>query len=497
MIIRGQEAKEKLLFGINELADTVKLTLGARGKTILIRDKYNVGFDITKDGVKSAVSTTFEDQITNSGADFIKNAARKTVEEAGDGTTSTIILTQSACNNINKEIKLGKKVNDLTADLKEDLDSVKNFIKSKSTEVKTTEDIEMIATVSSNNDKEIGSLLKNIYDEVGFNVEIDIVESDNKDTSYEVVNGFTMKDTGYSSTQFINNHDKGRVEYINPRIYMMNGKIRQMNEYLMNIFMQNADRNNEDFRPLVLIVEDIEEAVLREIVLSYSRQMIFGVAVVQTSLIHEDKKNAFIDASIFLDGEYSEDKIGKYGTCEKIVIERDEVTFINGFGDTTKHLKELKKKKNKNIADERRIFALESSAAIIKVGGKIASEISEKKDRIEDAVYAVKSAIEEGYCPGGSSVFIFARKNLELKTEVMKKILLSCYTQLMVNAELEPFYFLRDIEDKGFGYGYNLLTDEVSDFYKDGILDSAKVLRVSLENAIHTACNFASIEAIV
>ena len=150
-----------------------------------------------------------------------------------------------------------------------------------------------------------------------------------------------------------------------------------------------------------------------------------------------------------------------------------------------------------NIFMKKRLFSLESTAAIINVGGKLGTEISEKKDRIDDAVLAVKSSIQEGYCPGGSTMYLFAKRNLELKTEIMKEALLSCYKQLMINAELEPFYYLREIESKELGFGYNLIKDEVTDFYKDGIFDSTKVLRIALENAVHTACNFALINATV
>lgn len=497
MIIKGKEAKEQLLKGINGISDVVKLTLGARGKTILLGHPHGLGFKVSKDGVSVANGIKFKDDVEDYGASFIQDSAEKTVEEAGDGTTTTTILTQSMCNDIYIEINLGKNPNDLIKDLKSDLQTVIEFIQSRSLKIENTSEIENIAKISANNDSEIGNLFKEIYDELGFDVEIDINESDSTETTFESVNGFTLKESGFASSQFITNAEKGRVEMVNPKIYLYNGKIRSMSQHLINLFESNSDRNSEDFRPLVLIVEEIEEVVLKEIVMAYQNQMIFNVAIVQTNLIHEDRKNAFIDASIFLDGEYNEERIGEYGECEKIIIDKHSTTFINGKGDVKKHLKALKAKKNKNIADERRIFALQSSAAIIHVGGKIATEISEKKDRIEDSVLAVKSALQEGYCPGGSTVYMFGHFELNLKTNVMKKALLACYKQLMVNAEVEPFYYLSDILDEGFGFGYDLMTDSIVSFYDQGIIDSTKVLRVSLENAVHTACTFALIEAVV
>lgn len=500
MILKGKEAKERILSGINGISDVVKLTLGYKGKTVMISDDLRMGFYVTKDGVTVAKSINFEDDIENCGASFIKNAAQKTVDEAGDGTTSTTILTQSMCNSIFRELELGTNPNIMIKKLKQDLEVVKKFISSNSKEVKNTKDIRNIAKVSSNDDEEVADLIKDIYDNAGFNVEIDVIESDNIKSSYDIVNGYTMNDTGYASHIFVNNQDKARVEFINPKVYIYNGKIKQMTDELMNIFKSNSDRNSEEFRPLVLIVEDIEEAPLREIIIAYTNQMIFNVAIVQTNLIHEDRKNIFIDASKVLNAEYTDDKIGKFGECEKIIIEKENVTFINGSGNVELHITELESKidkKSKNIFLERRLFALKSNAAIIKVGGKLTTEIDEKKDRIDDAVLAVKSAIEEGYCPGGSSVYLFALKDLDIKTKVMREALKSCYIQLMKNADIEPYLHFSEIINGKLGIGYNLIKEEVSDLYKDGIFDSTKVLRVALENAVHTACNFAMINATI
>lgn len=496
MIYTGKQAKEKILQGINKLVDVVKATLGARGKTVIIQHPYGLDAHLTKDGITVAKSINFEDEVENLGADFVKNAANNTVIEAGDGTSTTSILTQSMCNDVYKEQELGRNINDITKDLKDDLKTVVEFIKEKSKKVESLDDIKNIAKVSANNDEEIGNLFRDIYEKTGFDVTIDVVESDNIETTYEIVNGFTMNETGYSSTQFINNMDKGRVEFTNPKIYFYNGKIKFMDSALMEILHNNADRNSPNFSPTVIICEDIEETPLREIVTAVSKQLIFNVAIVQSALIFQDRKNAFIDATVFTKADYSEERFMAHGECEKIIIERDKTTFINGKSDVKKHLETLEKKKDKNISDERRIFALKSIAAIVKVGGRITTEVSERKDRIEDSRMAVKSSIEEGYSPGGSTVFLFAEK-LPLKTTIMRNALKSCYKQLMVNAELEPFLYLSEIYNKGFGHGYNLVKGEVSNMYDDGVFDSTKALRVSLENAVHTACNFATIESVI
>lgn len=488
MITKG---KEKVLQGINETVDVVKSTLGAKGKTVMISNPYNLGFSVTKDGVSVAKAIKFDDDLLAMGSEFVKDAALKTVDEAGDNTTTTSILVQSMCNDIQREIDLGRDTNEIIDELLRDKESVLKFISSSSKKVTSFKDVKNIAKIASNNNNEIGSIIEKVYKEAGWDVVIDVIESDNKETTYEIVNGFTMRETGYVSSQFINNFEKGRVEFMNPRVFLFNGKIKSMTEELMDLFRDNADRNSENFSPLVLIVEDIEEAPLKEIMMAHREQLLHNIAVVQSNLIFEDRKNTFIDASQFLEGDYQDSKFGKPGRCEKVIIEKDNITFINGAGDIKKHAERVKN----TSKDSRRKFSLESVAAIIKVGGKLASEISEKKDRIDDAVLSVKSAIEEGYLPGGGTTLIFSEK--PEYGNVMKKALMSCYNQLMFNAEREPQYFLRDIKDKGFGYGYNLIKDEVSNLYEDGIYDSAKALRVSVENAVHTATIFASINNII
>lgn len=500
MILKGKEAKERLLKGLNDTADVVKSTLGLRGKTVLISDLYGIGHDITKDGAKVARAINLEDKVEKSGSELLKKAATKTDEEAGDSTTSTSILTQSMCNDIFREIELGLNQNDVIRDLKDDLNKVVEYIKEKSKKVESTQDIYDVAKVSANNDLSIAKLIQDIYDDSNLNVAIDIVESDELEDSYEIVNGFTMRNTGYTDTIFLNNPEKMRIEFNNPRVYLYNGRIKYMSQELMDVFMDNADRNNPDFRPTVLIVEGIEEAPFKEIRAAFQQEMIHSIAIVESGLIFDNRKSVFIDSSKFLNAEYNDSKIGSFGECEKIIIEKNSTTFINGKGDTKKHLQDLKKlqkKDPKNIGFKQRIFDLESVAAIIKVGGKLVEEIGEKKDRIEDAVYAVKSAIEEGYSPGASSVYLSAYKNLELKTQIMKNALMSVYNQLMKNAELEPQYYLREIHDQDFPYGFNLITNSVSNLLEDGILDSSKALRVSLENAVHTAVLFSTINATI
>ena len=411
-------------------------------------------------------------------------------------TTTTTILTQAMCNKIYSEINLGKDSNTLCNDLKNDLKIVKDFISKQSKKIENTEQIRQIAMVSSNSDIAISDMIKEIYDKIGFNGVIDVRENDSIDNKYEIVKGLTIPNTGYSTHLFVNNFEKNRVELNNPKVLVFNGKLNEISEQLMELINENSSQNDKS-EPLVLMVQSIEESILNQILLSLSRGLIKNVVVVESNLIYNNRSDRFKDASVFLNAEYTEDRIGKVGYCEKVIIDKEEITFINGKGDITEHLNNLKKIKEKTIDIENRIFSLESNAAIIYVGGKLQTEIAEKKDRIDDAVLAVKSSIEEGFCAGGSSTFLFASKTLKLKTEIMKEALMSCYKQLMINANVEPYYYLKSILSKKYGYGYNVSTNKVENLLEKGIIDSSKVLRVSIENAVYTACTFSLIEAIV
>ena len=346
MIIEGKEAKEKLLEGINSTANVVKKTLGAKGKSILLIDSLKLRNHITKDGVSVAKKINFDDVCLNAGSQLIKDSADKTVIEAGDGTTTTTILTQAMCNKIYSEINLGKDSNTLCNDLKYDLKIVKDFILKQSKKIENTEQIRQIAMVSSNSDIAISDMIKEIYDKIGFNGVIDVRENDSIDNKYEIVKGLTIPNTGYSTHLFVNNFEKNRVELNNPKVLVFNGKLNEISEQLMELINENSSQNDKS-EPLVLMVQSIEESILNQILLSLSRGLIKNVVVVESNLIYNNRSDRFKDASVFLNAEYTEDRIGKVGYCEKVIIDKEEITFINGKGDITEHLNNLKKIKEK------------------------------------------------------------------------------------------------------------------------------------------------------
>lgn len=495
MILKGKEAKEKVLNGINKNVDVVKTTLGAKGRNVLILG--HLLNRVTKDGVSVSKAINLEDSVEDAGSDLVKNSADKTLVEAGDGSSTTSVLTQSMCQSMFDQNNLGVDVNKLCKDLKDDLESVKKYIAGKSVKIENTDQIRQLAMVSSNSDNEVADIIKNIYDEIGFEGSVDVQESDSLETSFEIVSGYSLSNTGYINPSFINNFEKGRVELHNPRVLLYNGNIDKPEPNLIRLLEGNHPSKNNT--PLVLIVHDIEDFMLSNLLSAIQAREIVDLVIVKSNLIHNNRKNRFLDAAAFLGGVMGVEKLGEVGSCERIIIEKDNTTFINGIGDNKQYVQKMKKELSKKTDYESkdRLFRLESNAAVIHVGGKLSDEIGEKKDRIEDAVLAVKSAIEEGFCAGGASTYLFANKELKLKSEVMKKALQSCYNQLMINAGKEPQYELRDILDKEYGYGYNVSTSKIENFLEEGIIDSSKVLRVSLENSVQTACTFVMIEAVV
>ena len=340
-------------------------------------------------------------------------------------------------------------------------------------------------------------MIEEIYSKIGFEGVINTIETDNHDTDYKIVDGYIVDNTGYAHNIFINNFDKGIVEYDNPNIYIINNKITNFNS-LIPILNETIDPLKDDFKPTVIICHDIDEAPLKLVLESVASGKVKQLCIVTSNLIFQDRKNKFLDICAVVDANYSEDSFSDKGSCERLVIEKENITIINGKGNKELYLKKLKKEKTENNSElNNRIFRLENKAAIIRVGGKLPQEISEKKDRIEDAVLAVKSAIEEGYCAGGATTYIFAVKECNLKSKSLKKALLSPYEQLLINANIEPYYLLNDIHNKGYGYGYDVKNDLIINLYEKGIIDSSKVLRVALENSIHTCLNFMFINSII
>jgi len=491
------EFKKKLLSGIEEVVDSVGITLGAMGKTVAIRDQFGFNFHLTKDGVTVARNVKVEGDIESVGAMLLREAVGKTVDESGDGTTTTSLLVKTYCNGIYKRLELGENPKKLERDLDNDLKKLNEFISNKSKKVETIDEIKNIAKISANSEDEIANLIADLYDKLGLDGVIDIKESDNENTFSEITKGFKLSNTSYANNLFINNHDRGTLDLINPNIYILNERIISIQPFV-ELLNNNTSPTSE---PLVILCTGIEETELAKILNALTRNELFNVYILVSNQFHYQTEGYFYDLAEFIDGEYCTTKIGRLGKCEKIVATKDEVYFINGNGDVSQHLSKLESEKEnteKKLLKER-ILNLKNGVGLIHVGGVTPSEAKERLDRVEDAVLSVKSALEDGYVSGGSSVFLEAYSKLEL-SDLSKSAMLCIYNQLMKNADLEPSYYLKEIISKNKkegGYGYNVLSDKIEKMEDIGIIESSKVLKSALKNSISVAKTFINLEKVI
>lgn len=489
--------KERLLKGIKGVVDVVRVTLGAMGKTVAIKDQFGFNFHLTKDGVTVARHAKVEGDIEEVGALLLREAVNKTVEEAGDGTTTTCLLVDEFCTEIHKRLELGENPKNLERCLTTDLVELTNFIDSKSKKVETLDDIYNLAMISSNGDSEVSGLIKGLYDELGFDCVIDIKESPNEYTTTDIAKGFKLDNTGYANQLFINNHDKGTYEVLNPNVFVLNDRINNI-EPLTEIFL---NQNNPTAEPLVILCTGIEQTELNKVLNAMTKNQLFNVSILVSNEFYYKTEGYFYDLSVFLDGDYNTTNIGKFGKCEKIIASNDEVYFINGYGDVSEHLHTLEEKEEENEKEllKSRIFNLKVGAGVINVGGVTPSEAKEKFDRVEDAVLAVKSAVEEGYVAGGSSVFIEAYSKCTI-SDISKSVILCVYKQLMKNADLEYQFYLKDLVDKNKkkgGYGFNVLTNKIENMEEIGLIESSKVLKSALKNSISVSKTFINLEKVI
>lgn len=491
------EIKGKLLNGIKEVVDVVRVTLGAMGKTVAIKDGLRLNFHLTKDGVTVARNVRVEDEIGGVGAMLLREAVNRTVEDAGDGTTTTCLLVDDYCTSIYKQLQLGENPKKIEKKLNDDLKTITEFISEKSKKVDSLDSIKNIGLISSNGDVEVAEIVKGLYESLGFNCLIDVKESDSEETYSEVAKGFKLENTGYANALFINNQEKGSVDIIKPNIFILNDRINSI-EPLTEMFLSQTSPTAE---PLVILCTGIEETELAKVLHGMTRNQLFNVFILVSNQFFYQTEGYFADLAEFTNGYYSTGKMDKLGRCEKLIATRDEVYFINGDGNVDEYVNSLKERKEetekKLLSD--RIHNLESGAGIIFVGGVTPSEAKERLDRVEDAVLSVKSAVEDGYVGGASSVFLEAYSKLDI-SELSKSAMLCVYNQLMINADLEPQYYLKEILDKNKkkgGFGYNVLTNKIEDVESIGLIESSKVLKSALKNSISVAKTFINLEKVI
>lgn len=502
------DARDLMKKGVDQLADAVKVTLGPKGRNVVIEKKFGAP-QITKDGVTVAKEVELEDKFENTGAQLVKSVASKTGDDAGDGTTTATILTQSIVNEGLKNVTAGANPMDLKRGIDKAVSTVVDYIKKNAEQVGDNYDkIEQVATVSANNDPEIGKLLADAMRKVSKDGVITIEESKSRDTHIDVVEGMQF-DRGYLSGYFVTDADKMECVMDNPYILIYDKKISNLKEFLP--ILQPAA---ESGRPLLVIAEDVDSEALTTLVVNRLRGGL-KICAVKAPGFGDRRKAMLEDIAVLTGGVViSEDKglkleqatLEMLGSAEKVTITKDNTTIVNGSGSKENISERVAQIKNE-IANttssydkeklQERLAKLSGGVAVLYVGANSEVEMKEKKDRVDDALCATRAAIEEGIVAGGGTTYIHAQEALSgLKGDnqdeqtginIVCRAIEEPLRQIVTNAGGEGSVVVNKVREGEGDYGYNARTENYEDLRKAGIVDPAKVERVALENAASVA----------
>jgi chaperonin GroEL len=517
-IVFDVDAREQLKQGVDQLANAVKVTLGPKGRNVIIEKKFGAP-QITKDGVTVAKEVELEDNFQNTGAQLLKSVASKTGDDAGDGTTTATILAQSIINVGLKNVTAGANPMDLKRGIDKAVKAVVDYIKTNAEKVDDNYDkIEQVATVSANNDPEIGKLLADAMRKVSKDGVITIEESKSRDTHIGVVEGMQF-DRGYLSGYFVTNADKMECVMENPYILIYDKKISNLKDFLP--ILEPAAQSG---RPLLVIAEDVDSEALTTLVVNRLRSSLKICAVKAPGF--GDRRKAMLEDIAVLTGGLviSEDKglkleqatLEMLGTCDKVVVSKDNTTIVNGAGEKQLIADRVAQIKNeiantKSSYDkeklQERLAKLAGGVAVLYVGANSEVEMKEKKDRVDDALCATRAATEEGVVAGGGITYIRALDCLEtLKGEnqdeqvgidIVKRAIEEPLRQIVGNSGKEGAVVVQKVREGKGDFGYNARTDTYEDMRKAGVIDPAKVARVALENAASIAGMFLTTECVI
>ena len=512
------EARDMLKNGVDKLADAVKVTLGPKGRNVVIEKKFGAP-QITKDGVTVAKEVELEAHFENTGAQLVKSVASKTGDDAGDGTTTATILTQAIVNEGLKNVTAGANPMDLKRGIDKAVKVVVDFIKDSAEKVNDNYDkIEQVAAVSANNDPEIGKLLADAMRKVSKDGVITIEESKSRETSIGVVEGMQF-DRGYLSGYFVTDADKMEAVMENPYILIYDKKISNLKDFLP--ILQPAA---ESGRPMLVIAEDVDSEALTTLVVNRLRGGL-KICAVKAPGFGDRRKAMLEDIAVLTGGMViSEEKglkleqatLEMMGTCDKVVVSKDNTTIVNGAGEKQLIADRVAQIKNE-IANttssydkeklQERLAKLAGGVAVLYVGANSEVEMKEKKDRVDDALCATRAAIEEGVVAGGSTTYIRALDALkDLKGDnadeqtginIVERAIEEPLRQIVINAGEEGAVVVQKVREGKGDYGYNARTGEYEDMRKAGIIDPAKVARVALENAASIAGMFLTTECLI
>ena len=512
------QAREELKKGVDALADAVKVTLGPKGRNVIIEKKFGAPH-ITKDGVTVAKEVELEDAFQNMGAQLVKEVASKTGDDAGDGTTTATVLTQAIVANGLKNVTAGANPMDLKRGIDKAVAKVVEGIKAQAQEVDDDlEKIENVARVSANNDAEIGQLIAEAMRKVKKEGVITVEEAKGTDTHVDVVEGMQF-DRGYISPYFTTNTEKMECEMENPYILLYDKKISALKD-MLPILEESAKSG----RPLLIIAEDVDSEALATLVVNRLRGSL-KVCAVKAPGFGDRRKEMLEDIATLTGGiVISEEKgltlenttVDMLGRAEKVTVNKENTVIVNGLGDKERiaeRVAQIKGQIETTKSDydreklQERLAKLAGGVAVLYIGAPSEVEMKEKKDRVDDALSATRAAIAEGIVPGGGVAYIRCIKCLEgLKgdnedettgIEIVKRAIEEPLRQIVFNAGREGAVIVQKVKDSEGDYGYNARTEQFEHLFETGVIDPAKVTRVALENAASIGGMFLTTECVI
>ncbi len=512
------DARDKMLKGVNVLANAVKVTLGPKGRNVVIQKSFGAPRS-TKDGVSVAKEIELEDAFENMGAQMIREVASKTNDKAGDGTTTATVLAQSIVQEGLKSVAAGMNPMDLKRGIDKAVAAVLAEVKSNARKVSANSEIAQVGTISANGDQEVGDMIAKAMEKVGNEGVITVEEAKTAETELDVVEGMQF-DRGYLSPYFITNADKMEADLEEPLILLHEKKLSSLQAMLpiLEAVVQSG-------RPLVIIAEDIEGEALATLVVNKLRGGL-RVAAVKAPGFGDRRKAMLEDIAVLTGGQVISEDLGiklenvtldMLGKAKKVTITKDDTTIVDGVGEKAAieaRIAQIKRQIEDTTSDydkeklQERLAKLAGGVAVIRVGGSTEVEVKEKKDRVDDALNATRAAVEEGIVPGGGIALLKATKALEGLTgdnadqtagiAIIRRAIQAPIRQISENAGVEGSIVVgKVLENKDASFGFNAQTEEYGDLVKMGVIDPAKVVRTALQDAASVAGILITTEAAV
>ena len=516
-ILFNTDARDNIKKGVDILADAVKVTLGPKGRNVILDKKFGAP-TVTKDGVSVAKEIELKDPVENMGAQLVKEVASKTADDAGDGTTTATVLTQSIFGIGIKNVAAGANPMDLKRGIDKAVSAVVQNLKKQSKVIKTNDEVAQVATVSSNNDAEIGKMIADAMEKVGKDGVITVEEAQGTETEVKTVEGMQF-DRGYLSPYFVTNTDKMEADLESPYVLIYDKKISNMKE-LLPVLEATAQTG----KPLLIIAEDVEGEALATLVVNKIRGSL-KIAAVKAPGFGDRRKAMLEDIAMLTGGTViSEERgyklesatIDYLGTADKILIDKDNTTIVNGAGkkkDIDGRVNQIKQQIENTTSDydkeklQERLAKLSGGVAILYIGAATEVEMKEKKDRVDDALHATRAAVQEGVVAGGGVALIRTIKSLDkvifdnedqnTGVAIVRSAIEAPLRTIVENAGGEPSVVVNEVLKGKDDYGFNAANGEYVNMFKEGIIDPTKVTRLALENAASIASLLLTTECVV